>query len=323
MSDAAAQAAAAVAPAVRRKTAGELIDAWIALGSRAGKLLRDTESPDIAQRVQLIDDDLLALVDGDTDGSLLLLIQTVSSDLSKYSATHALLVAAVCELAARRLSDWPSEWRTPLRQAALTMNISITELQDQLALQDHPINAVQRDALRGHGSRSADRLHELGIRDDLWLNAVRQHHDAPAGPLSDLHPELQIARLIQRADIFAARLSPRKLRLPLSATSAAKSAYFDERQQPDEAGAAIIKAVGIYPPGSFVRLVSAETGVVLCRGKQANQPTVAGIIDAQGMPFTAPKLRHTDIAADAIVTGVPPHDVKVRTPLDRLLRLLK
>ena len=313
----------AAAPAARQRTADELIDAWIGLGSRAGKLLRDTESPNFAQRVQAVDHDLLDLVDGNTDASLLLLIQTVSADLSKYSATHALLVAAVCELAARRLEEWPAEWRLPLRQAALTMNLSISALQDQLAAQDRPISAVQRDALRGHGERSADQLHELGIRDALWLQAVRQHHAAPAGPLSALAPELQIARLVQRADIFAARLSPRKLRASLSATAAAKTAYFDEREQPDEAGAAIIKAVGIYPPGSFVRLVSADTAIVLSRGKQANQPIVASIVGPEGMPFSVPRLHHTDIASHRVVTGVAPHDVRVRTPLDRLLRLMK
>ncbi|HJW11821.1 MAG TPA: phosphohydrolase, partial [Albitalea sp.] len=158
---------------------------------------------------------------------------------------------------------------------------------------------------------------------ELWLKAVRQHHEAPAGPLSELAPELQIARLVQRADIFAARLSPRKLRASLSATAAAKTAYFDEREQPDEAGAAIIKAVGIYPPGSFVRLVSGEVAIVLCRGKLANQPTVASIVDADHMPYGMPRPRHTEIASHRVVTGVAPHDVKVRTPLDRLLRLLK
>jgi HD-GYP domain-containing protein (c-di-GMP phosphodiesterase class II) len=227
---------------------------------------------------------------------------------------------AVCELAARHLG-WPADWRPSLRRAALTMNIAMTTLQDQLALQDGPVTPRQREVIDMHAARAATQMQKLGVADELWLDAVEHHHASPPGPLAELPPMLQLARLIQRADIFAARLSPRKMRQALAATAAAKAAYLDENQQADEAGAAIIKGLGIYPPGSYVRLANQEIGVVLRRGKRANEPLVASIISKSGTPLGEPVVRDTRLKGLDISGGVAPHEIKLRLNLERLLQL--
>lgn len=61
-----------------------------------------------------------------------------------------------------------------------------------------------------------------------------------------------MARLIQRADLFGARIAPRVGREPMSATSAMKACYYDETKAVDETGAALVKTLGIYPPGAWV-----------------------------------------------------------------------
>ena len=48
-----------------------------------------------------------------------------------------------------------------------------------------------------------------------------------------------------------------------------KASYYDEENKVDEAGAALVKGLGVYPPGAFVRLASEEVGVVLRRGISA------------------------------------------------------
>jgi HD-GYP domain-containing protein (c-di-GMP phosphodiesterase class II) len=304
---------------VPRKSA-DPIAAWNNLMLRASTLLRDPPQADFLVRLAKLDQDSLDLLDSDPDGALLMLIHTTTSDVHQYSVTHALLVAAVCELAARHLS-WPADWRPSLRRAALTMNISMTTLQDQLALQDTALTARQREVIDGHGMRSASQMRELGVSDELWLHAVEHHHASPPGPLAELPAMLQLSRLIQRADIFAARLSPRKLRQAMAATAAAKAAYLDENQRADEAGAAIIKAVGIYPPGSYVRLASHEVGIVLRRGRRANEPLVASVISRVGTPLGEPAIRDTRVKPHDITGGVAPHDVKVRLNLVKLMQL--
>lgn len=308
------------AQAARRRV-GDPVAAWNGLLLRASALLHDPpQDGEFVARLQRIDAEALELLETDTDASLLTLIHATTHEAHQYSVTHAVLVAAVCELAARELA-WPADRRAPLRRAALTMNLSMTALQDLLALQDSPLTPRQREAIDGHALRSAALLRERGIADQLWLQAVEQHHVSPAGPLAGLSASLQLARLIQRTDIFAARLAPRRVRQAMAATAAAKAAYLDENQQADAAGAAIIKAVGIYPPGSYVRLANAEVAVVLRRGRRANEPRVASVIGRNGTPLGEPAVRDTRLKPYEVTAGVAPHEVRLRLNLERLMRL--
>ena len=292
------------------------------LQMHVGRLLRETPQADFQERLRRQGEALFALAEADPDTALLILIDATTCEARDYSTTHAMLVAVIADLAARHLPGVPEAHRAALRCAALTMNISMTALQDVLAQQLAPPNAQQRLQIDQHAERGAALLAASGVRDALWIEAVRHHHDAPPGPLAELPAGQQLARLIKRADIFAARLSPRRRRSALSGAAAAKAVYLDERQQPDEAGAAIVKATGIYPPGSYVRLASNETAVVMRRGNRANEPLVAGVIGRSGTPIAEPALRDTRIAQHAVTAGVAPGDVKLRLNLERLLRLL-
>ncbi len=297
------------------------IDNWSSLQTRASVLLHDAPGADFALRLVALQADALELLDRDTDLALLILIQGTTNESRNYSVGHALLVAVICELAARNLVAWPAAWREPLRCAALTMNMAMTALQDALALQEASPMPQQRALIDSHAALAAQRLRDCGVADDLWIDAVAQHHATRAGKLAELHDAAQLARLIQRADIFAARLSRRRTRHALSGMAAAKATYLDENQQADEAGAAIIKATGIYPPGSFVRLVNGEIAVVLRRGRLANEPMVASVISAAGLPLGEPARRDTRSTRYAVAAGVAPQDVRLRLNLEKLLSL--
>ena len=306
-------------PSSPRKRLADPLGTWSSLQSRARAMQRDPTLPDFAQRVSTVQRTLLDAVDADPDLALLLLVQATSDDAHDYSVKHALLVAVICELAARQLPAWDEAWRTSLRCAALTMNVAMTALQNQLALQDGPVTPAQRKHIEDHAEVGARMLQDAGIADDNWIGAVRYHHGGSPGKLMDLSPDRQLARLVERADIFAARLSPRKRRRAMSATAAAKAAYLDENNQPDEAGSAIIKATGIYPPGSLVRLGSGEVAVVLRRGKQANEPAVLSVVSASGTPLGVPILRNTRIKPHDVLGGAAPHEVNVRLNLEALI----
>ena len=108
----------------------------------------------------------------------------------------------------------------------------------------------------------------------------------------------------------------------MSATAAARATYLDENQAPDEAGAAIIKALGIYPPGCFVQLASGELGVVLKRGIRANEPRVASVMGRSGAPLGEPIVRDTRLKAHEVKAGVAPKDVRVRVTASKLLPMV-
>lgn len=294
---------------------------WSGLVLRVAALLQDAAQADFEAKAQRLQQQLLDMLDSDPDSALLILVQATIGDFRDYSATHAVLVAVVCELAARHIPTWNADMRRSLRLAALTMNVAMTALQNQLAAQDDPLSARQRELIAGHGPRGAAALRAAGVGDELWLGAVELHHATAPGALLGQPAARQLARLVQRADIFAARLSPRKCRAAMSANSAAKAAFVDERGQPDEAGAALVKATGINPPGSYVRLSSGEVAVVLRRGQRANEPAVAAIVASTGLPMAEPALRNTRTKPNDVSGGVLPQDVRVRLNLGKLLKL--
>ena len=297
------------------------IAAWSSLQLRASALLRDASQPGFVAGLMQTQSRLLELIDEDADTALMLLVHTSTHEFHDYSVRHALLVAVICELAARNIETWPKACRPSLRCAALTMNVSMTQMQNQLAIQESPPSPQQRQLIDAHALKSASLLRTAGVTDELWLLAVTHHHDSPPGPLVGRPPALQMARLLQRADIFAARLSPRKSRVSTSATAAAKAAFLDESQQPDEAGSAIINATGLYPPGCLVRLCNGEVAVVLRRGRLATEPVVASVVNPQGHAIAVPALRNTRMAATVVTGGVAAHEVKVRLDPARLLQL--
>ncbi|MFN7369254.1 MAG: hypothetical protein ACK5SG_03355, partial [Burkholderiales bacterium] len=50
----------------------------------------------------------------------------------------------------------------------------------------------------------------------------------------------------------------------------------------------LIKEIGIYPPGSFVKLANGETAIVVRRGEAANSPVVAALSSGSGIPYVDP-----------------------------------
>ena len=102
-----------------------------------------------------------------------------------------------------------------------------------------------------------------------------------------------------------------------------KAIYFDENKQVDEAGAALIKAVGIYSPGTYVRLASQETAIVVRRGANTTTPFVAVMLNRLGMTHSELTVRDTAQSEFKILSSIPGHEIKVRPPLKRLLPLTK
>ncbi|WP_313605152.1 HD-GYP domain-containing protein [Comamonas jiangduensis] len=285
------------------------------------QLLRTPSVADFAQRFEDLFSALNAYLLKNPDGALLALMQMSAEETRYYSATHAMLSSVICMTVARETLRWPENRVLPLGRAALSMNVGMAQLQDELAQQSTPLTPQQAQQVDQHSEASVSILRAMGITDPLWLDAVRTHHHRAPGKLSEKTLAQQMARLIQRSDIFGARIAPRINREPMSVTSAMQASYYDETKSMDEAGAALVKALGIYPPGAWVKLASAEIGVVVRRGASAATPRVAVLLNKSGMPTGEPIPRDTAQAAWKIVSPVAHKEVRVRLPLEKLLAL--
>lgn len=281
---------------------------WPDLQLRATQLLRAPQAGDFLPRLHALHQELA-------------LVHLSAQETRMYSATHALLVCCVCTLVARETLAWPAAQVAVLGLAALTMNLAMTTLQDRLALQKDPLGVAQVDAVQRHAAQSEALLRELGVQDADWLAAVREHHQRAPGPLAARSEAGRMARLLQRADLFGARIAPRATRVPLPVTTALQGCYHDEERQADEAGAALVKTLGLYPPGTCVRLASQEVAVVLRRGASATTPRVAALRGRDGLALSEPIPRDTALDAYKIIAPVAQRELRVTPGLERLLAL--
>jgi len=294
---------------------------WPNLQMRLRLMLADPRGADWVARLRALRDDVLALVERSPDRALMRLMYDASNEFQDYSASHSLFVCVLASMACTQVPGWQAEWVDSLTLAALTMNVTFTSMQDELARQTGPMSDTQRGSMLGHPERAADLLSEIGVDDAMWLYAVRHHHSAPPGPISGRKPEEMMARLIRRADRYSARLSPRKSRAASSATAAAQAALLDEGGHTDEAGQALIRTLGLYPPGVWVKLQCGEIALVLRRTPIAKAPIVVSLVSRSGMPLAVPALRNTRLPDFAVTGAVPAGQVKVRPNLDALEKM--
>ncbi|MDO8276282.1 MAG: hypothetical protein Q7T22_12340 [Serpentinimonas sp.] len=297
---------------------------WADLHTSLGLLLHQGEqAQDFLRRLGLVRARIDELLQSRTDDSLFVLVQMLLDRTLGYSTGHALLCALLCRIVGKLLLK-ESRALDTLINAALTMNIGMTRLQDGLALQAQAPSAEQRLRIDQHPLLGVRTLQRLGVQDEAWLQLVRHHH-AKLPPLSSAEhaePLLLMSHLIGLVDVFVARISPRVSRKGLPSQRAARDAYLAADGQPNPLGAALIKAIGVYIPGSYVRLASEELAVVVRRQRRANEPLVFALVGRSGMPLGEPALRDTSEAAYEIKAGVAADEVRVRVNTAKLLARL-
>ena len=161
---------------------------------------------------------------------------------------------------------------------------------------------------------------ELRGNQQLWLDLVRDHHEhSRGGGYPTGRPVQHTAQqLLQLADRFVARISPRKTRRGQSVRAAARAQFLEMQSQSNPLGQLLVKQLGMYLPGSYVRLQNNEIAVVTRSTPALNAPMVMAIIGKDGIPLSSPSLRDTSTPAFAIQDSVPSDEVKVRLDPSRL-----
>lgn len=238
-----------------------------------------------------------------------------------YGARRSLHAAITSYLVGHRLGWEPSQLERVFK-VALTMNISMLDLQGQLARQRQAPSAAQRAELATHPMRSVELLMQAGIGDDDWLQAVARHHEQEDGSgyptgRSDVG---DLASLVRRADVYTAKLSSRSHREALSADLAGRQMFMQDPGHPMTA--ALVKEFGIYPPGCCVRLASGEVGVVVQRGPTVTTPVVALMTTARGTPLPAPQRVDTSLTRQSIQCVVGEAALGEKPTLDKLISTL-
>lgn len=272
---------------------------WETLQTRLSVLLRAPQEPLFLPRVKECAGQLIAWAERFPDQLLFVVIQHDHSRHEVYGLAHLLHTAAVAALLSRRLA-WTPERQKSLVGAALTMNLSIIDLQGRLASRGGKLAPVQRVAIDRHPDEAVAWLRGAGLDDAEWLAAVAQHHEQPGGggyPQGLAEPN-ETAQLLRLVDIFLAKLASRGGRAGMPAPLAAKSLYTGNNGHPF--AALLVKELGLYPPGTLVKLASGETAVAVRRGTSGNTPIVSAVMNRHGDALGSPVRRDTALAEHAI-----------------------
>lgn len=283
------------------------------------------EPPEAAARVEALWADLQQWASSPTaaEAATLVLTYRVSTSPAEYSVLHALQCAVLAQRVAPRLQLLESDRRS-LVLATATMNVAMLQLQDVLAQQVGGLSPIQRAQIDAHAHEGARLLRMAGVEDRLWLEAVQRHHDAlPGGALADLPPGQRLASIVQGLDRYTASMSPRASRPGRSAKDAARTAIARSGSgAQDPVGLALVQLLGLYPPGTFVRLQGGELALVLRPGQKAAAPVAAVVVNRAGEPLGTPRLADCSRPEFAVAESVPGSIVKARINLDQMVKLL-
>jgi HD-GYP domain-containing protein (c-di-GMP phosphodiesterase class II) len=294
---------------------------WLAVETRLTSLLKNYRDPKFLSGICDVESMISTATEKHTDQTIYSVIRHDQSGFDAYGITHSIHVACVCSILASRLR-WSKRQKASTINAALTMNLSIIRLQGELARTEGAISQEQRSRIRAHPIESRRILEEAGLTDADWLSAVEQHHESPDGrgyPHGTKDNLSEISQMIRFADIFTAKYSARKSRVPVPAKQAAQSVYLASDGHP--IASALLKEFGVYPPGCLVVLESGETAVTIRRGKTAVAPLVAVLKDKNGAQIKEPLLRETALPRYAILRTVPRESIPFEVPMERLYTL--
>lgn len=226
------------------------------------------------------------------------------------SSMQPVYTAFLCLLMAEGL-NLPVQNKYSLVAAALTANLGMFKFFDFLVNRSMPLDEEETAFVRAHPESSHKLLRDNLVSDEVWLNAVLQHHERgdgrgyPAGLKRDaISPE---ASILAAVDTYVAMVTPRAYRKSLLPKIAMQQIYKTSVARDDLIGIGLIKQLSIYPPGSLVRLANQEIAVVVERNKHDSvAPKVAAIGRNLGRLYTNYVLRQSDTPSYKIIDVYQP-----------------
>lgn len=295
-----------------------LFELWEKATRQLQDLLKSfPEVPDFLNQIDVLANDIVALVQEDADIGIFQAVRQEKDGYSTCAYTHAVYSALMSILIGLQARFTAAQILT-LVKAALTMNVPIMALMGRMAAQEGPIVDKQRAEIKAHPDKAVEWLKQQGVTDADWLTAVAQHHERADGSgyplgLVEVSPMAQVLRV---ADIFMAKISRRLTREGINPQEAVRHLLREDGG--GQMSMALVKEIGLYPPGDFVKLKSGELAVVVKHGSNPKMPLVACITDATGKPIFKTVRRDTSVPEFEIIGVVADKSLALRVPPERL-----
>ncbi|HEY0844528.1 MAG TPA: HD domain-containing phosphohydrolase [Noviherbaspirillum sp.] len=230
--------------------------------------------------------------------------------VNPYIVVHQVMGAVLAEVIARRTGMSP-EARLPIVCAALTRGFGMLPLQAELDQCNGSLPEPLKRAVHDHPAIGAEMLRRAGIGDEAWLSAVADYHERLDG--SGYPRKLQAedigtgGRILAIADTYSAMTKPRPYRnKEHSAQNALRDIFLKRDVSLDgEMIQAMIKEIGLFPPGSIVKLKNGEVAVIKHCTHKPVDAIVYTVYDQRGMPLLEPVRREASHPNHEIMGMVP------------------
>ncbi|MYM29457.1 HD domain-containing protein [Duganella sp. CY15W] len=206
-----------------------------------------------------------------------------------YAARHSVNTAVIAVLLARARQRSRNDVMT-VTLAALTMNTGMLEHHQRWHDSSAVLDPVDHARKLAHPELSVQLLRAAGVNDEAWLNCVLHHHENEDGtgyPFGKVGAQIPLlSKLVALADRYCARVSERTYRPTMAPNGALRDMLLEARTTLDtNLVSLVIRELGIYPIGTYVRMINGEVGVVSRRGLQSTTPHVESVIGPRGAPL--------------------------------------
>jgi len=233
-----------------------------------------------------------------------------------YSLMQPVYSALLCDLTGQTLG-YSEEQRASMRAAALTANLGMYSYQDSLNNQSSPFTEAQREEMQLHPYQSVQLLKDIDIEDDTWLKAIAQHHERndgtgyPAGITSNtIGAE---SKIISLADSYLAMITRRAYGEKIQPKVALQNIYKSASDEDQSIFLAFIKVLGIFPPGTYVKLANDEIAIVKKQSEKGGLKCIVSSISRSDLTlFNIPVERDTsddDFAIEEFYTPTKKIDI--------------
>ncbi len=265
----------------------------------------------LADRIAILADDIIETIELHEDQALGLLQIDATDDQLARRLLHATLLVEIVA----RAHGVGDPTRRALRCAALTFDTALAPISRILARQPGPLTLSQSNLISGHPQESVRLLQRVGVDNPVWLDAIRDHHERIDGsgyPQSKRGDEIGFgARLLALADTYTAMIRARAYRQARFSREALRDIFLERGKRVDERLASLfVKELGVFPPGTLLRLANGEIALVVMRTRDAAHPFVRSVIGWDGAPVSDPQPRDVRNARFAVVEVVSPRNYR-------------
>jgi putative nucleotidyltransferase with HDIG domain len=205
----------------------------------------------------------------------------------RYVSRHCLNVAKLALFLAHSLG-LPREEVEQVVICGLLHDVGMMKVKEDVFTKHAALDQEEWEQVKGHPVEGALLLTKEVVLRDVVARVALEHHEKPDGsgyPKGKKKEEIHLyARLINVVDTYGAMVSPRAHRLPLLPHQAMRVVMDDgaKGMLDWDLVQAFVRAMSIYPIGSYVKLPGGEIArVVRAQPEIPEKPVIAVVADAQ------------------------------------------